>query len=200
MEFIAVLSYEHLDNAMFLNAFSKALARKKARGLVLHEDSEYTERLIQTGMMREDAQIRAVKDLNHRLVALFADQGVSAIGINGYQKKLITKDKFGITVDTDQFRKFPVHPVLLVSNLVFQESETKPLFYPLPELVSSIKIQLQIENTYLFSTDEKSGVLKNDFPRNIKPAELSSDELIKHIPGSFRKSHEEYLLTSAEIF
>ena len=50
------------------------------------ETSEYTDRLMQTGMMREDARKRAVMDLNRRLITLFADHGVSAIGLNGFQK------------------------------------------------------------------------------------------------------------------
>ncbi len=74
MDYIAVLDYEHLDNGMFLTAFAKALSQQKSRGIILHGDSEYTERLIQTGIMREEATIRAMKDLNHRLVALFADE------------------------------------------------------------------------------------------------------------------------------
>ena len=200
MDYIAVLTHEHLDNGMFLNAFSKALARKKKRGIVLHEDSEYTDRLIQTGMMREDARIRAVKDLNHRLVALFADQGISTIGLNGYQKKLITHHDSTITVDENQFRQFPGHPVLLISNLVYQQKTGKPFFAPLPDLVSSLKHSLSIDQTFLFSTDELSSVIKGEFPKQVTPGSLQDSVLVKHIPESFLSRNEEYTLTSAELF
>jgi hypothetical protein len=200
MEYIAVLSFEHLDNGMFLNAFSQALSRKKKRGIVLHEDSEYTDRLIQTGMMREDARIRAVKDLNHRLVALFADQGISTIGLNGYQKRLITHNGSSINIDVNQFKKFPDHPVLLISNLVYSSESEKPFFTSLPELSRSLRESLSIEQTYLFSTDDQSSVIKNDFPKQVNPGSLQESTLEKHIPHSFREINEEYTLTSAELF
>lgn len=63
--FIAVLDHEHLENSIFLTSFAKSLAQLGDRkGIVIHGDSPYTDRLIQTGMMREDARLRAIKDLN----------------------------------------------------------------------------------------------------------------------------------------
>jgi hypothetical protein len=200
MDYIAVLSFEHLDNGMFLNAFSKALSRKEKRGIILHEDSEYTDRLIQTGMMREDARIRAVKDLNHRLVALFADQGISTIGLNGYQKKLIKLHDSSITVDVDQFRQFPDHPVLLISNLIYHQKSGKPFFAPLPDLVTALNQSLSINQTFLFSTDDQSSVLKGDFPKQVNPEQIQDSGLKKHIPESFLRRNEEFILTSAELF
>ena len=85
MDFLAILDYEHLDNGVFLTSFAKSLAQKEKRGLIIHGDSEHTERIIQTGVMRDEARIRAIKELNHRLVALFADEGVSTIALNGFQ-------------------------------------------------------------------------------------------------------------------
>ena len=200
MDYIAVLSFEHLDNSMFLNAFAKTLSRKEQRGIVLHEDSEYTDRLIQTGMMREDARIRAVKDLNHRLVALFADQGISTIGLNGYQKELISQTGSGIDVDTEQFNRFPAHPVLLISNLIYHQGFEKPFFAPLAELTVSLQKSLTINESYLFSTDDSSGIMKGDFPANIKPGLLEDNRLSNHIPEAFRNREESYILTSADLF
>ena len=40
-------------------------------------------------MNHNNAIIRSIKDLNHRIVALLADNSVSGIGINGYQKNII---------------------------------------------------------------------------------------------------------------
>ncbi|PWN07195.1 hypothetical protein [Rhodohalobacter mucosus] len=200
MDYIAVLSYEHLDNSMFLNAFTKALSRKEKRGIILHEDSEYTDRLIQTGMMREDARIRAVKDLNHRLVALFADQGISTIGLNGYQKELISYGESGISVDAGQFARFPDHPVLLLSNLIHHSGSEKPFFAPLAELTVSLKNSLGIDETILFSTDDQSSVIKGDFPMSISPGTLRQKELETHVPEGFRNRQESFILTSADLF
>lgn len=200
MDFIAVLSYEHLDNAMFLNAFSKALARKNSRGIIVHEDSEYTERLIQTGMMREDAQIRAIKDLNHRLVALFADQGISTIGVNGYQKNLIYTDGTVISIDRNQFNNFPEHPMLLISSLISHSGTDKPIHCSLPVLTKILRHQLDIEKTFLFSIDDRSNLLNNDFPKKINTEHLASKELFNHLPRSFHGETGKYILTSADIF
>lgn len=200
MDYIAVLSFEHLDNSMFLNAFAKTLSRKEKRGIILHEDSEYTDRLIQTGMMREDARIRAAKDLNHRLVALFADQGISTIGLNGYQKELITYSESGITVDNNQFSRFPDHPVLLISNLIYHAESDKPYFAPLAELTASLRNTLSINKTYLFSTDDRSSVIKGEFPMSLSPGLHSGKELETHIPEAFRNREESYILTSADLF
>jgi len=200
MDYIALLSYEHLDNSMFLNAFAKTLALKKKRGIVLHEDSEYTDRLIQTGMMREDARIRAVKDLNHRLVALFADQGISTIGLNGYQKKLISYRESGIMIDKSQFIKFPEHPILLISNLIYHAEYDKPYVAPLAELAVSLKNSLSVDKTFIFSIDDRTNVMKGEFPMNITPKRCSEKELETHIPESFRNRKESYILTSADFF
>lgn len=200
MDYIAVLSFENLDNSMFLNAFAKALSRKKQRGIILHEDSEYTDRLIQTGMMREDARIRAVKDLNHRLVALFADQGISTIGLNGYQKELLSFSESGISVDMNQFKRFPDHPVLLISNLIHHSGSEKPYFAPLDELAASMRSALSIDHAYLFSTDDRSSMIKGEFPLSVSPRMMNNKDLEAHIPEAFRSRDETYILTTADLF
>ena len=126
--YIAVLDYDHLDNGLFLKTFANAIANHKERGLILHSDSQYTDRIIQTGVMREDARIRAIKDLNNRLIALFADEGISAIGLNGYQRELISMAGDDITIDVEQLNKLPDQPVLLLSSpCVFKRDSTARL-------------------------------------------------------------------------
>src|SRR5690554_5498427 len=127
MDYIAVIDYEHLDNGMFLTAFARSLAQQKgSRGLIIHGGSDYAERLLQTGVMREDAVVRATRDLNHRLIALFADHGVAAIGLNAYQKSLIRMTESGPELDIGQFRRLPKQPHLLISNLIEDEGRPRP--------------------------------------------------------------------------
>jgi hypothetical protein len=200
MDFIAVLDYEHLDNGMFLTAFARSLARKKSRGIIIHSDSEYTDRLIQTGMMREDAQLRSIKDLNHRLIALFADQGVSAIGINGYQKSLITMGSDGIKIDSKQIGQLPEYPMLLLSSLAYHPGKHKPVPLKLSELSISLKNTLSVNMVTVFSIKDSSSILNEGFPKQLIPNETEPEFRQKYIPESFHNVEETVLLTTADAF
>jgi len=200
MNFLAVLDYDHLDNGMFLTAFARSLAQKKESGIIIHSDSEYTDRLIQTGMMREDARLRAIKDLNHRLIALFADQGVSTIGVNGHQKSLIQLKNDQIRINQDQVRRFPSQPMLLISGLAEELSDNSPKTLSLPEMALSFQQSFDFENIILFSTDESSSFIKGDFPQDIIPSEKDSAFLEKHVPESFRNFNHKVQLNTPDTF
>ena len=91
---LALLDRDHLDQTFFLKSLAKELAGAQQAGIrvvLLHGDSPYTDRIMQEGVMREEASSRAARDLNHRLVALLADAGVSAIGLVGRQRGLLTR-------------------------------------------------------------------------------------------------------------
>lgn len=95
---LALLDREHLDQSFFLKSLARELAEAQRAGLrvvLLHGDSPYTDRIMQGGVMREEASSRAARDLNHRLIALLADAGVSAIGLLGRQKNLVTTEGTG---------------------------------------------------------------------------------------------------------
>ncbi|PKD44848.1 hypothetical protein [Rhodohalobacter barkolensis] len=200
MNFLAVLDYEHLDNGMFLTAFARSLAQKKESGIIIHSDSEYTDRLIQTGMMREDARLRAIKDLNHRLIALFADQGVSTIGVNGYQKSLIQIKDDQIYINRDQVHRFPSQPMLLISGLAEDLSSKSPTALSLPDMALSFQNHFNINEITLFSMDESSSFIKGDFPMDIIPSEKDQDFLEKHIPKSFRGFNKKVKLSTPDTF
>lgn len=143
--YLAILDKSKLENTLFLTSFAKALASHGTRkGIVLHGDSSYTERLIQTGMMREDAEKRAVRDLNRRLVGLLADEGVSAIGLHGSQKKLIQLTHGQLTLDKSQLYSLPKEPVILLSNLVGNSASSSELI-PLHKLSHFIAEALNYE-------------------------------------------------------
>jgi hypothetical protein len=200
MNFIAVLSYEHLDNGMFLTAFARSLAQKKSRGIILHGDSEYTERLIQTGIMREDAVIRSVKDLNHRLVALFADQGVSTIGVNSYQKSMVVKKGDDIIIDKNQIEQLPEYPMLLISNLVNDQKTGKPAPVSLSQLALAFQKTFSTKPVTIFSIKDSSNVIKEDFPKVIQPHTLNETYRSEYLPKEFQKLDKTLLITTADRF
>lgn len=200
MDFIAVLNYEHLDNGMFLTAFAKSLSQKKKRGIILHGDSEYTERIIQTGVMREDAVKRSMKDLNHRLVALFADQGISTIGINGYQKSLITIENGDLKIDKEQIEKLPEHPMILISSLVNNLDTNSIEPASISELSFAFQKQFGLDFVTTFSIKDSVNIIKEDLPKLVKPSRSDQKTLTDHVPGAFHSENQEILLSTPDIF
>ena len=200
MDFLAVLDYEHLDNGVFLTSFAKSLAKKKKRGLIIHGDSEHTERIIQTGVMRDEAQIRAIKELNHRLVALFADEGVSTIALNGFQKSLITYDGSSLEVDKNQVDKLPEHPMVLISNLALDRTSQKYRPIPLTKMATALSAEFSINEVTIFSIDDSSDFIKQDFPEKIRIQEADRSFIEKHIPKNLRDLSKDVRLQTASNF
>lgn len=201
MEYIAVLDYEHLDNGLFLANLAKAVSRQKNKGLIIHGDSAYTDRLIQTGMMREDAQIRAAKDLNHRLVALFADHGVSSIGLNGYQRSMISTNGNNIEIDKNLIKSLPSSPLLLFSNIVQKSASKVYTSISLPELGKSFQKVFNISELIVFSMKEQNEIIKSDIPAKVKWDNLNRDFKENYLPEVFHHKKELTLrLISANEF
>lgn len=200
MDFLAVLTHEHLDNGMFLTSFARSLAKKNRRGLIIHEDSEYTERIIQTGVMREDAIIRAIKELNHRLVALFADEGVAVIAVNGYQKSLVQAADHGLTVNTKQVRAFPGETNILLSNLAEYTEKARPHPVSIAQLASTLQSSFDIDKITLFSTSESSDIIRQGLPFDTVPANEQSEEKKNQIPAAFRNYSQHVQLTAPSLF
>lgn len=202
MDYIAVLSYEHLDNGLFLTSFARKLARKKKRGIILHESSEYTERIIQTGVMRDEATIRCLKELNHRLVALFADEGISTIALNGHQKNLfqVETNKKRIDVNFSILDNFPPEPVILVSALGVTKAERNTEPISISEAASSIQKYYNLSLIDLFSTKENSEIIVDDLPLTIIPSECDTEFLKQNIPSSFHNFESQVRLQSPSTF
>ncbi len=199
MKFLAALDYEHLDNGMFLSSFARSLSKKKDRGIILHGDSEYTNRIIQTGVMRDEATIRATKDLNHRLVALLADEGVPAIALNGYQKSMITVNQKGLQIDKEQIENLPGETVILLSNLVLNKDGIVEPF-SLSELSNAMRVAFDLEHVTLFSMKEGAEMLVKDYPNHIHLDNETEVELISQIPNEFRSLNCKIELTTPTVF
>lgn len=196
IQFIAVLDHEHLDNSLFLTSFAKSIAALGDRkGIIVHGDSPYTDRLIQTGMMREDARLRAIKDLNKRLIGLFADQGIPTIGVHGFQKNLITKKDQTIEVDRAGLNSLHTIPNLLLSNLVAYQGEAHHI--PLAEFARMLSINLDEVDLLLFSKNEKDEILVSETKTEMRWTELSEDFYEEVVPEEFRDFHFPAKITTA---
>lgn len=200
ISYIAVLDYEHMDNGLFLKTFANALSSHKERGLIVHSDSTYTDRIMQTGVMREDARVRAIKDLNNRLVALFADEGISAIGLNGYQRELISILNNEIRVDVDQIERLPKQPVLLISSLIYSAENKKPTSVSLSDFVQSLQNELQVSDTFLFTRSDNSELIKKEMPKSFNDIEDKEAFIDDYVPQEFRNLDISAKLISANDF
>jgi len=200
MDFLAVLDYEHLDNGMFLTTFAKTLSKKEKRGIIIHGESEYTERIIQTGVMRNEATVRSIKDLNHRLVALFADEGVSTIALNGFQKSTITHNDGELTIDTDYLSDLPEQPMILLSCLAEDEKTGQPVKVPLPLMASSLQKAFNISGITIFSKKENIELFSEKLPDRTNVSSEDQDFVETHIPKSFRNFDQTIYVRSPSDF
>lgn len=173
--YVALIDFDHLDHPVFLKSLAQSLSAHKTRkGILIHGDSEYTNRLMQTGMMREDARERAIMDLNHRLVALFADHGVSTIGLQGFQKELIQKTDSGLQLNKRVFNDLPDSPMLLISSLINDGKERT--YIPPVELAEFLAEELKDHELVLFSQDHDSDIFtQRTNEKEVKWSELSEE-------------------------
>ncbi len=184
MKYIAVIDYDRLDHPLFMKSFSEAMARQKdCTGIILHGDSGYTDRLIQTGIMREDAVVRSTSDLNHRIVALLADNGVSSVGVNGYQKSIISLSGSKLTIDGQWIDARPPGTHLILSNLVRDESHQKITPVSLRVLADALSARMECRPVILFSREDSSDSFFTDSPKQKTNSTKSRGDLLRMVPG-----------------
>ncbi|NGP76909.1 hypothetical protein G3570_09710 [Balneolaceae bacterium YR4-1] len=202
MQYLAALDYEHLDNGVFLTSLARSISRQKnVRPILLHGDSEYTERVIQTGVMREEATIRSIKGLNHRLIALLADQGVSTIGINGYQREFITLKNDTLSLDKKFFDSLPGQSALLISTLVLDASNGRPTPVPLTKLALFLRSKLNLRDLFIFSASDADEIFtQEEKPDKVKWSKLDEEYQNVFIPKEFTNFGEPVRLTTARDF
>lgn len=162
MNYIALLDHDHLDNNLFMKAFANAASQQRnVRGIIIHGDSPYTDRLIQTGMMREDARLRSTKELNRRIVTLLADYGISAIGIDPFHKNIISWDPQTdqIQIDESFFSGLPKQTFLVLSNLAIHSDSQTPYSVPLAKLADQLSDKLNQDEFFIFSANKSDEVI-----------------------------------------
>ncbi len=179
MRYLFILDYHHLDNGGFLKLVSKRIGELSLdHFMIIHGDSAYTDRIIQTGMMREDAVVRSVKELNHRLTALFADEGVPLIALNAYQRGTISRDDDGNwQVDAAYLKHLGTQTNILLSNLTKPEKgELKPM--PLSKFTDLLHQNLQFDHIIAFdSTESHDEIFVNNNPLNDNRQPVLPDEI-----------------------
>lgn len=205
MRYIAALDYEHLDNGVFLTTLARSLSQqqssKDVRSIFVHSDSEYTERIIQTGVMRDEATIRSVKDLNNRLVALLADQGVSTIGINPFQRNFITLKNGELHFDHDFFHTLPHQSVLMFSTLIQDLDQNKKAVLDLPKMTRFLYDELDADHLFIFSKSDESEIFtKSERDLNLNWDHLDPDFRKEQIPDDFSGFTYPVQLTTARDF
>lgn len=174
MRYIAVLDRQNLSNSLFVTKFAETLRNhSNSYSVVLHADSYYTDSLIQTGMMREDAETRCTKELNRRLVAVMADEGVATIALNGYQRDTISYDGTTLDIRTEYLNSLPESPVLMLSNLARDKKGDTICPVPLPMLANRLATILDLDEIIVFS-DMTEKEKENLTP----PAEFQSADFV----------------------
>lgn len=205
MEYLAALDYDHLDNPIFLTSLARSLSQQQkksdVRSIILHADSAYTERVIQTGVMRDEARIRAVKDLNHRLVALFADEGVSTIGINPAQRNFIALSDNRLQMDHSFFDHLPRQSVLLLSTLAHNADAGQPAVLDLARMAFFLTEELEPDAFIIFSKSDESEIFTNSDQKGEMHWQTMDDSFRKtRIPDEFAHLNRPIQLTTARDF
>lgn len=197
--YLAVLDFNHLENPIFLKSFAQSLSNHGVRkGIIIHGDSEYTDRLMQTGMMREDARKRAVMDLNRRLITLFADHGVPAIGLNGFQKELISKKNDDLIINHPSLEELPQAPILLISSLIASFDRKEPIYISPFQLAIQLVKQLDNYILTIFSQSEYAEVFTQRTDKSSYMWEnLDTKFLEKHLSEEQRSLGVEAILTTS---
>ncbi|WP_440998574.1 hypothetical protein [Fodinibius sp. SL11] len=205
MKYIAALDYDHLDNGVFLTSLARSLSQQQSNSdlhsIIIHSDSEYTERIIQTGVMRNEATIRSIKDLNNRLIALLADEGVSAIGINPYKRNVITQQNGELILDHTFMDTLPNKSVLVLSTLIQNADEDKLEPLPLPRLSTFLYNELQAEQLFLFSKSDESEIFTDNKPKtDLSWDSMDSKFRENQIPDEFSNFHHPVRIATARDF
>jgi hypothetical protein len=199
---LVLLDREHLDNGPFLKSLAGIIAQlRDVRILFIHSDSEYTDRIMQLGLQRKVAVLRSTRELNRRLVALFNDEGIPCVGLNGFQMNSIHRTSEQLTVNADYLHSILIHTHLILSNLISEgnkneNSPAEPVVIA-KELIKSLKP----EHFIVFSMNETAKLFSADNSIAGRPDQSGIMEVKKElIPNEMEDSDLEFLLTNLKQF
>ncbi len=116
--YIVLLDRDQAGQTLFLKSLAKGAAKHRGiRGIFVHTDNERTDLLLQEGIMRNDARKRVIRETNRRLVDLFAEAGVGAVGMQWHQMGHIDSNRV-LTFMNDPRTRIPHSTHLIMSNMV----------------------------------------------------------------------------------
>lgn len=195
MTLLLVLDDAHLGNTLFMKAFGHSLASlKRHRLVILHGSERHTEALIQTGMFRSDAAVRAAREINRKLTTWLADHGVSCAGVHGDQRALFTRTEAGLRVDRTRLDTYPTASAWLVSTLAASENGRVSAI-PLAEMARFLEIHIPTDHVVVFSLSETDEILN---PDNHTILDWSQRiDFIDRIPTEFRNYTHPLILSGA---
>lgn len=163
MKQIVILDYQHLDHSLFMKSFAEQMAlRRNANIIILHADSPYTERIIQTGVPRQAATLRCIREVNHRLVALLADSGVPSVGIHPYQKNLFHVQNGTWTADKAWFEQRPAGTHLVMSTLADTTDPDSPAPVPIGVIAEALYSRFRFDHLVAFTGSTTSRKTASD--------------------------------------
>src|SRR5690625_7689274 len=120
-------------------------------------------RQMQPGVMGYEAEVRAMKELNTRLVSRLAHEGVASIGIHGHQKSAIRLQGKEVIVEKKAFDSLPPVPLLILSGLL--ESDTgRPSKAPLSAMAYALQLLYNIPELTISSKKKDVELLTDGFP------------------------------------
>jgi hypothetical protein len=125
--YIILVDRDQAGQTLFLRSLTKGAAKHRGiRGIFVHTDNERTDLLLQEGIMRSDARKRVIRETNRRLVDLFAEAGVGAVGMQWHQMGNV--DAAGVlTFTNDPRTRIPHSTHLILSNLADEHGDVIPL-------------------------------------------------------------------------
>lgn len=157
MSTLIVLDDAHMSNRLYMNAFGSAVkALMDEPVILLHDCATHTDALIQTGMMRRDASVRAARETTRKLVTWLADFGIAATGVHGDQRGLIRSGTEVLTLDADLFKTFPPNTLRVVNTLV-SGTDGAPDTRSLEELAGVLQSTLAPNQVFFASEMRKNG-------------------------------------------
>jgi hypothetical protein len=184
MTLLLVLDDAHLGNALFMKAFGHSLSSLKGhRVAILHASERYTDSLIQTGMFRSDAAVRAAREINRKLVTWLADHGVSCASMHGDQRGLFTRRDDQLQVDRSKLESFAPQSTWLISTLITQE-EGAAGTVPLSEMARFLEIHIPADHVVVFSMAESDEILNPNENTHLNWSQRA--DFIERIPNEFK--------------
>jgi len=191
---IIFLDSEHLDQSLFMKSFAqKLVAFKNRRLIIVHGDNSFSKQLVKNGMNENDAIERSIKEINLKLISLFADSGIPAIGIHGYQRNIVMVEKNSIHIDGDYLNSLPSQAMIILSNLINSTSTNRHTTISSAELGFELSSHFANVTCLCFAVSEKATLSFKEF----KPSET---DLLNLVPEEVLRAGKPYFLTTLSDF
>jgi|GEM_PF-4725346 len=157
MSILIVLDDAHMTNRLYMQAFGPAVrALMSDPVIIVHDCTDHTEALIQTGLMRRDASVRAARETNLKLVGWLADFGIAATSVQGDRRGLIRHSEGRLTLHPDLFATYPANTVRVVATLA-EDTDGRALHVATHAMAALFQSALDLKQVFFASDMGKNG-------------------------------------------